>query len=419
MRVTIKEDIMVRLLVEGWTKFPHSYALVNIFQLVNLSRDVIKEVYLKEIPPFRDNWEAVDLKESGILSGSDYDKLMSIPIWKGEPIDIIYRIGTPLDVSTVDGVPVVLFYTAEFQDMDRLLYTGGDIGTLVNKIGQGMIIPMTPSNWSAQALLKHKCDVSLLPHGVDETKLYPSIDEGKDLRDTLDIPRDAKVILSVGAMTQNKGIHSVIKCFYKTCITRDNIYLVLKGTDSLYQSKQFVQSIIKELQTDRSIDKKRWAKLVKSGRFIYINDLLTADEMRALYNVADVYLSPYLAEGFNMPVLEAMSCGIPVVTSKGGPTDDFIIPSSCKCPVTIPFKNEAEQVFLQPEDLSLRSTILDVLDDVGIRQVAVTNALTVHELYSWKVIGKRLSDILSCIFYHVSHPSHPLGEEARLRLNIV
>ena len=39
--------------------------------------------------------------------------------------------------------------------------------------------------------------------------------------------------------------------------------------------------------------------------------------------MADCYVSPYRAEGFNLPVLEAIACGTPVIVTEGGATDDF------------------------------------------------------------------------------------------------
>ena len=36
------------------------------------------------------------------------------------------------------------------------------------------------------------------------------------------------------------------------------------------------------------------------------------------------YVSPYRGEGFNIPVLEAASCGCPVVVTSGGATEDFV-----------------------------------------------------------------------------------------------
>ena len=41
-------------------------------------------------------------------------------------------------------------------------------------------------------------------------------------------------------------------------------------------------------------------------------------ELVKLYNAADFFLFPSLYEGFGIPIIEAMSCGTPVVTSDRG-----------------------------------------------------------------------------------------------------
>ncbi len=41
--------------------------------------------------------------------------------------------------------------------------------------------------------------------------------------------------------------------------------------------------------------------------------------MPRLYSIADVFLYPSLIEGFGLPILEAMSCGLPVVAYRRMP----------------------------------------------------------------------------------------------------
>ncbi|MEG4807439.1 glycosyltransferase family 4 protein [Microcoleus sp. F8-D3] len=50
---------------------------------------------------------------------------------------------------------------------------------------------------------------------------------------------------------------------------------------------------------------------------------LSFAQIAELYQAADVYVSPYLTEGFNLQVLEAVACGLPIICTAGGPADDF------------------------------------------------------------------------------------------------
>ena len=49
----------------------------------------------------------------------------------------------------------------------------------------------------------------------------------------------------------------------------------------------------------------------------------TDDELAALYRGARCLVYPSLYEGFGIPILEAMACGTPVVTSRGGATEEI------------------------------------------------------------------------------------------------
>lgn len=48
------------------------------------------------------------------------------------------------------------------------------------------------------------------------------------------------------------------------------------------------------------------------------------EDMAALYACADLYLAPSHHEGFGIPVLEAMRCGVPVLASSGGSLPEVV-----------------------------------------------------------------------------------------------
>ncbi len=70
-----------------------------------------------------------------------------------------------------------------------------------------------------------------------------------------------------------------------------------------------------------------------------IDEELTSDELAALYRACDVLVHPYRGEGFAMPVLEAMACGLPAIVTGGGPTDEF-------CPAEAGWRIDARRVQL-------------------------------------------------------------------------
>ena len=51
---------------------------------------------------------------------------------------------------------------------------------------------------------------------------------------------------------------------------------------------------------------------------VHVSESLSFTGVRRLYHAADVLVSPYKAEGFNLPVLEAAASGLTVIVTLGG-----------------------------------------------------------------------------------------------------
>ncbi len=61
-----------------------------------------------------------------------------------------------------------------------------------------------------------------------------------------------------------------------------------------------------------------WGGVAAPGWMGRVDD----EELAALYRGARCLVFPSLYEGFGLPVLEAMACGTPVVTTRGGATEE-------------------------------------------------------------------------------------------------
>jgi glycosyltransferase involved in cell wall biosynthesis len=107
----------------------------------------------------------------------------------------------------------------------------------------------------------------------------------------------------------------LLKAFAEVAARASDVRLVLKGADALYGSADVLRAAMSELPAA--------AREAVARRLIYNGNTLSARAMANVLRAADCYVSPYRAEAFNMPVLEAAACGVPLICTAGGPTDEF------------------------------------------------------------------------------------------------
>ena len=96
---------------------------------------------------------------------------------------------------------------------------------------------------------------------------------------------------------------------------------------------------------------------------------LSSGKMVDLYNAVDIVLFPSIYEGFGWPPLEAMACGIPVVTSNSGSLPEVIGDSA---------------ILLDPFDYKgYANAIIKLLTDNVYYQNYVEKGLLHVKKYSW------------------------------------
>lgn len=107
-----------------------------------------------------------------------------------------------------------------------------------------------------------------------------------------------KFLLNVGTIEERKNIFSVIKSLNEKKVT---IPLVIVGKKTIYYTK--IQEYVSQNKMHNQI--------------LFFHDVPFVD-LPGFYQLSEAFIYPSLFEGFGIPILEAISSGIPVITNKEG-----------------------------------------------------------------------------------------------------
>lgn len=137
--------------------------------------------------------------------------------------------------------------------------------------------------------------------GVSELALQ-GVYHGQRIRKELGIPLDAKVVLSVGEVNQNKNHRVGIEALAK--LNDPNIYYVICGRGPLTEAH-------KELAKELGVEDR-----------VFLTGYRT--DVADFYRMADVFLFPSFREGLPVAVMEAMASGLPVIATKIRGSSDLV-----------------------------------------------------------------------------------------------
>lgn len=307
-----------RLLVRGWIFKPHSYAIVNQWQCLELMRRSDVDLYLGPPRDERSKWE----DHYGLMDPEAEARLKSLgPPPPGVRPDAILRLTLPVNLEETPGIDTYVLGTADFGWLPRRMIKGR-VRLKEAHTGTNAIL-VSPSRWSRSGLIRSGADpdrVFVVPHGVDPNLFRPSIaEEREQLRRQMGF-HDKFVFLNVSAMTLSKGTDLILRAFAQVAAKYDHTHLLLKGLGSVYDSEDYFNLWWRYKLTQQE-------RTLLTGRVSLTHETYSFSRMAKLYQAADHYLTPYRSESFNMPALEAIASGLPIICTAGGPTDDYIEPT--------------------------------------------------------------------------------------------
>jgi glycosyltransferase involved in cell wall biosynthesis len=149
-----------------------------------------------------------------------------------------------------------------------------------------------------------KKNIKVLHVGIDTNRFYPA-ENKMEVRKKLGLPENKFIIFTARRLVPRMGLENLIEAVNMLKKEFDDIFLVIVGSGWLEDK---LKALAKELEITDYI--KFVGKVEQNILLLY-------------YQSADIFVLPTkLLEGLGMVILEAMSCGTPVIsTPVGGPVE--------------------------------------------------------------------------------------------------
>lgn len=187
-----------------------------------------------------------------------------------------------------------------------------------------------------------------------------------------------RFILYVGDVNWVKNLPLLIKSFKEVTDNSNfqDLKLVLVGGSFIKKVDHIDHPELKSLKEVNNLilDYNLENKVIRMGK-------VDKEELVCLYNLASLYVQPSLFEGFGLPVLEAMTCGAPVVCSNAG---------------SLPEVGGEAVVYFDPNNLSqLSAILLDILGNKSLQDKLSQLGLKQAEKFSWEEVAKKTLKVYS------------------------
>lgn len=200
-----------------------------------------------------------------------------------------------------------------------------------------------------KTLLNFNKPITAIPLAADASLFYPAPAE-KSILAGYGIHKP--YVLSVCTLEPRKNLVSLLYAFSRLK-NKDQLQLVLTG--KLGWGKENYLSLISELQIEAQV---------------VITDYVPDSHLSVLYSSAEVFVYPSFYEGFGLPILEAMQCGCPVISSKTS---------------SMPEVGGEAALYIDPENTSeITSAIEQVLSDSLLQEKMKKSGIERAKEFSWE-----------------------------------
>ena len=165
---------------------------------------------------------------------------------------------------------------------------------------------LAPSHFNVEIFKNDKRPIFYYPHCISMTKYNPGVPSC--------VSYSEFVYMFIGSWKHRKGACDLIQAWCEEFCKRDNVLLLIL-TDKPVQAEQTIRCMRERYKGD--------ARIVVHPGFVLEQDL------PGFIRSANCLISPTMGEGFGLPGLQAMACGVPVISTNTSGCKDYAHEDLC------------------------------------------------------------------------------------------
>lgn len=218
--------------------------------------------------------------------------------------------------------------------------------------------------------------VSVVYEGTNHKKFKPGNRNWSNISQKYKLSSADRYILHISSETPRKNVDGLVKAFHrlKTKYKLTNLKLLKAGNPQYQRDRKRLLNLIKQLGLQEEV--------------IFL-DYVPEKDLPGLYNMAELFVFPSFYEGFGLPVLEAMACGTPVISSNVSSLPEVVGNAG---------------IMVNPKNIgALAEAMHKVLEDGELREKMVGKGLKRAAQFSWETSAQETLKICETVSRQVLH----------------
>lgn len=210
--------------------------------------------------------------------------------------------------------------------------------------------------------------VYVLYNGSDVERFRPRNEEKLvNIRKRYGISANTNVILYVGRLIPEKGVHLLVNSFPFIKKDYNNVKLLIVGAPNFAVASETAYAHLLKANADKDVIFTGW---------------IPEDILPYMYSLSDIFVFPAIWNDVSpLPIYEAQASGLPVISSNRGGIPEIII-------------NNETGIIIEPNVKNLTDAVLALLHDESKRKKMGVNARKrAEEYYSWDRVATELQKI--------------------------